>query len=160
VSSLALVQLAAGLLNVALLAPVWMQIVHLLLADLLWIAFVLLAVRARCSLARPVKDGAGRGRRRARGRFAPGLGRGGAWRTRRRGRRSPPARCAPGRRLLVGGSTRGSVSRTSPAHEAGGRDTVTSRTPATSASGVHTVRTDRWSPSTASTMRARALPTP
>ncbi len=46
VSGLALLQLAAGLANVALLAPVWMQIVHLLLADLLWIAFVLLAVRA------------------------------------------------------------------------------------------------------------------
>ena len=46
VSGLALVQLAAGLLNVVLLAPVWLQIVHLLLADLLWIAFVLLAVRA------------------------------------------------------------------------------------------------------------------
>jgi cytochrome c oxidase assembly protein subunit 15 len=46
VSSLALLQLGGGLLNVALLAPVWMQIVHLLLADLLWIAFVLLAVRA------------------------------------------------------------------------------------------------------------------
>jgi heme A synthase len=46
VFALALVQLGAGLLNVALLAPVWMQIVHLLLADLLWIAFVLLAVRA------------------------------------------------------------------------------------------------------------------
>jgi cytochrome c oxidase assembly protein subunit 15 len=45
-SGLALVQLAAGLANVAFLAPVWMQIVHLLLADLLWIAFVLLAVRA------------------------------------------------------------------------------------------------------------------
>ena len=40
------VQPGAGLLNLALLAPVWMQIVHLLLADLLWIAFVLLAVRA------------------------------------------------------------------------------------------------------------------
>jgi heme A synthase len=37
---------AGGLLNVALLAPVWMQVLHLLLADLLWIAFVLLAVRA------------------------------------------------------------------------------------------------------------------
>jgi len=46
VSSLALLQLAAGLLNVVLLAPVWLQIVHLLLADVLWIAFVLLAVRA------------------------------------------------------------------------------------------------------------------
>ena len=46
VSALAVLQLATGLLNVALLAPVWMQIVHLFLADLLWIAFVLLAVRA------------------------------------------------------------------------------------------------------------------
>ncbi len=46
VPALALVQIAAGLLNLALLAPVWMQLVHLLLADLLWVAFVLLAVRA------------------------------------------------------------------------------------------------------------------
>jgi len=59
VSALALLQLAGGLLNVALLAPVWMQIVHLLLADLLWIAFVLLAVRAlSLPLPAPVKDGA------------------------------------------------------------------------------------------------------
>jgi heme A synthase len=36
-------QWIAGLANVLLLAPVWMQVVHLLLADLLWIAFVLLA---------------------------------------------------------------------------------------------------------------------
>jgi len=46
VSGLALLQLALGLLNVVLLAPVWLQIVHLLFADVLWIAFVLLAVRA------------------------------------------------------------------------------------------------------------------
>ena len=46
VSSFALLQLAIGLLNVVLLAPVWLQIVHLLLADVLWITFVLLAVRA------------------------------------------------------------------------------------------------------------------
>jgi cytochrome c oxidase assembly protein subunit 15 len=45
-SSLALLQLALGLLNVVLLAPVWLQIAHLLLADVLWIAFVLLSVRA------------------------------------------------------------------------------------------------------------------
>jgi cytochrome c oxidase assembly protein subunit 15/protoheme IX farnesyltransferase len=37
-------QLAAGALNLLLLAPVWMQIVHLLLADLLWIALVTLCV--------------------------------------------------------------------------------------------------------------------
>jgi heme A synthase len=35
-------QVGAGSLNLALLAPVWMQMVHLLLADLLWIALVLL----------------------------------------------------------------------------------------------------------------------
>jgi heme A synthase len=38
-------QLAAGLVNLLLLAPVWMQIVHLLLADLLWISLVLLCAR-------------------------------------------------------------------------------------------------------------------
>jgi heme A synthase len=42
-TALLLVQLAAGLLNVALLAPVWMQIVHLLLADIVWITLVFLA---------------------------------------------------------------------------------------------------------------------
>jgi heme A synthase len=36
------VQLAAGLVNLILLAPVWMQIVHLLLADLVWIFLILL----------------------------------------------------------------------------------------------------------------------
>ncbi|HVR95042.1 MAG TPA: COX15/CtaA family protein, partial [Thermoanaerobaculia bacterium] len=57
---LVFVQIAAGAVNVLLLAPVWMQIVHLLLADLLWIAFVLfgaaaLAVReARPSFSSPV----------------------------------------------------------------------------------------------------------
>jgi heme A synthase len=47
-ATLALValQIAVGLANVALLAPVWMQLVHLLLADLLLIALVLSAVRA------------------------------------------------------------------------------------------------------------------
>ena len=43
VAALALTQIAAGFLNILLLAPVWMQLVHLLLADLLWIAFVVLA---------------------------------------------------------------------------------------------------------------------
>jgi heme A synthase len=35
-------QLVAGVSNLVLLAPAWLQIVHLLLADLLWIALVLL----------------------------------------------------------------------------------------------------------------------
>ncbi len=43
---LVLVQLGAGLLNVFLLAPVWMQIVHLLLADGVWIVLVLLTASA------------------------------------------------------------------------------------------------------------------
>lgn len=53
-AALALAQVGLGLLNVILLAPVWMQIVHLLLADLLWIALVLLAARA-LALAPPVE---------------------------------------------------------------------------------------------------------
>lgn len=43
VVALVLAQLGAGLLNAALLAPVWLQLVHLLLADLLWLALVLLS---------------------------------------------------------------------------------------------------------------------
>jgi heme A synthase len=39
--ALVIVQLMAGMVNTLLLAPVWMQIVHLLLADLLWITLVL-----------------------------------------------------------------------------------------------------------------------
>jgi heme A synthase len=34
------VQMLAGALNIVLLTPVWMQLVHLLLADLLWVALV------------------------------------------------------------------------------------------------------------------------
>ncbi len=41
---LALAQLSAGAVNLILLAPVWMQITHLLLADSLWIGLVLLAL--------------------------------------------------------------------------------------------------------------------
>ncbi len=39
-----IVQLAAGLINVLLLAPVWMQLTHLFLADLLWILLVLITI--------------------------------------------------------------------------------------------------------------------
>jgi heme A synthase len=42
-AALAAVQLGLGFLNVLLLAPVWMQLVHLLIADALWISLVLLA---------------------------------------------------------------------------------------------------------------------
>jgi heme A synthase len=39
-------QLALGLLNVALLAPVSLQLAHLLLSDLIWIALVILTATA------------------------------------------------------------------------------------------------------------------
>ncbi|HUY94074.1 MAG TPA: COX15/CtaA family protein, partial [Terracidiphilus sp.] len=59
-SALVLVLLAAqyllGVLDVVLLAPVWLQIVHLLGADLLWSALVVLAARVALE---PMKQGAG-----------------------------------------------------------------------------------------------------
>jgi heme a synthase len=45
VIGLVLAQLVLGLANVVLLAPVWLQLAHLLLADLVWIGFVLLSAR-------------------------------------------------------------------------------------------------------------------
>jgi heme A synthase len=42
VGALVVGQLALGVLNVALLAPVWMQLVHLLVADLVWMSLVVL----------------------------------------------------------------------------------------------------------------------
>jgi len=41
-----LIQLGAGALNLLLLAPVWMQLVHLFLADVLWVIFVLVMASA------------------------------------------------------------------------------------------------------------------
>lgn len=46
VTTLVVVQLGIGLLNVVLLAPIWLQLVHLLLADLLWMALVVLVASA------------------------------------------------------------------------------------------------------------------
>lgn len=43
---LVVAQLTIGAVNVALLAPVWIQLVHLLVADLLWIALVILCAAA------------------------------------------------------------------------------------------------------------------
>ncbi len=54
---LVVAQLLAGFVNVLLLVPVWMQLVHLLLADLMWIAVVLLAavvLSQPAAMARPV----------------------------------------------------------------------------------------------------------
>jgi len=51
-----LLQLAAGLTNLVLKAPVWMQLVHLLLADLVWICLVFLSASV-LSLPGPGESG-------------------------------------------------------------------------------------------------------
>lgn len=52
---LVLLQLAAGAINITLLAPIWMQLIHLLIADLVWIAVVVLALEtAEVRVAEPV----------------------------------------------------------------------------------------------------------
>jgi heme A synthase len=56
VVTLAAVQLALGFLNVVLLAPVALQLVHLLLADALWIGFVLLSASALAAPAFVVQE--------------------------------------------------------------------------------------------------------
>jgi heme A synthase len=55
VAALVLAQIVAGLLNLALLAPIPLQMVHLLLADLVWIALVRLCATAgvATALSRP-----------------------------------------------------------------------------------------------------------
>ncbi|HEX5707297.1 MAG TPA: COX15/CtaA family protein [Pyrinomonadaceae bacterium] len=45
-AALVIIQTAVGLTNVALLAPIWLQLVHLLLADFLWLSLILLAASA------------------------------------------------------------------------------------------------------------------
>ena len=44
VSWLAILQITLGILNVVLLAPIWLQLLHLLVADAVWIALILLGV--------------------------------------------------------------------------------------------------------------------
>jgi heme A synthase len=44
--TLTCIQLIAGITNLLLHAPIWLQLVHLLLSDLIWIALVLLAAAA------------------------------------------------------------------------------------------------------------------
>lgn len=51
---LTLFQIAAGALNWTLLAPIWMQLFHLLVADGLWIAVVLLALETGTGQPEPV----------------------------------------------------------------------------------------------------------
>jgi len=62
VVALVLLQIACGFANWLLLAPIWLQIVHLLLADALWIALVLLAsfaAEAAAPARAPAMAGAG-----------------------------------------------------------------------------------------------------
>jgi cytochrome c oxidase assembly protein subunit 15 len=59
ITLLVLAQLVAGTANVALLAPVWMQLVHLLIADALWISFVIWAAE-RLAAASVKASGAAR----------------------------------------------------------------------------------------------------
>jgi protoheme IX farnesyltransferase len=51
VAILVLAQLMAGAMNLTLLAPVWMQLLHLLLADLVWVSLVLMAAAAQAQSA-------------------------------------------------------------------------------------------------------------
>ena len=46
VAALAAIQIVLGFANVLLLAPVWLQLVHLALADAIWVGFVLLGASA------------------------------------------------------------------------------------------------------------------
>ena len=44
--AIVLFQIAVGIVNVSLLAPVWMQLFHLFIADLVWIAVVIMSLEA------------------------------------------------------------------------------------------------------------------
>lgn len=55
VRSLIFFQMTVGVVNVLLLAPIWMQILHLLVADLLWICLILTAA-ASLPASREVRE--------------------------------------------------------------------------------------------------------
>jgi heme A synthase len=55
---LVFLQMSVGAVNVMLLAPVWLQVVHLLVADLLWIAFVRLGAAALAALGEAAPESA------------------------------------------------------------------------------------------------------
>ncbi|HET8539962.1 MAG TPA: COX15/CtaA family protein [Anaeromyxobacter sp.] len=55
VAGLVAVEVVAGVANVLLLAPVWLQLVHLLLADLVWLALVLLAAATLAPADEPAR---------------------------------------------------------------------------------------------------------
>jgi heme A synthase len=45
--ALSLIQIAVGFVNVVLLAPIWLQLTHLLIADAIWIMLVTLALSSQ-----------------------------------------------------------------------------------------------------------------
>jgi len=53
---LIIVQLLAGVTNILLLAPIWLQIVHLLLADLLWLAVILYGASSFAAETAPTRE--------------------------------------------------------------------------------------------------------
>ena len=57
VTLLCLTQLGVGVINVILLAPVAMQLVHLAIADLIWISAVWMTLEALAGFAHPVSEG-------------------------------------------------------------------------------------------------------
>lgn len=60
VSTLVLVQLGVGLTNLLFLAPVTLQLLHLFLADLLWISLILFGATALTTPAHPPREPEGR----------------------------------------------------------------------------------------------------
>ncbi|MGB0388602.1 MAG: COX15/CtaA family protein [Ardenticatenaceae bacterium] len=60
-----MLQILLGVVNLVLLAPIWMQLVHLLMADFVWMAFVLLGAAALAHDRVPIAPvGVGRSRSR------------------------------------------------------------------------------------------------
>lgn len=47
VAAAVIAQICAGFVNLSLLAPMWMQLTHLFISDMLWIALVMLALRVQ-----------------------------------------------------------------------------------------------------------------
>lgn len=54
-TALLVIQLLAGLINVIFLAPVWMQLVHLFLADLIWITLVMFAATSLSQIVEEIE---------------------------------------------------------------------------------------------------------
>jgi len=52
VIALVLCQIMLGAVNLSLLAPVWMQLIHLLIADIVWVSVVMLSLEAAKTVSR------------------------------------------------------------------------------------------------------------